>query len=71
MAKFKESVFTQGNGPKIFQLQKELSALMQESLSVSDYYTRFKCLWDELMEFNQIPVCSCGALQSCSCGACD
>lgn len=64
-----KSRFTQANGPRIFQLQRNLSTLMQEDMSVSDYYTKFKCLWDELLEFNQIPMCSCGALHNCSCGA--
>ncbi|XP_035547456.1 uncharacterized protein LOC118348955 [Juglans regia] len=61
--------FTQGNGPRIYQLQKDLSVLMQADLSVRDYYTRFKSLWDELLDYNQVPSCSCGALQKCNCGA--
>lgn len=54
--------FTQANGPRIFQLHKDILALIQEDLSVNDYHMKFKCLWDELLEFNQIPICSCGAL---------
>ncbi|XP_042950892.1 uncharacterized protein LOC122282896 [Carya illinoinensis] len=61
--------FTQGNGPRIFQLQKDLSVLTQEDLSVRDYYTRFKSLWDELLDYNQIPTCTCGALRTCKCDA--
>ena len=61
--------FSQGNGPRIFQLQKELASLSQDQMSVSVYYRKFKCLWDELLNYNQIPNCTCGALKSCSCGA--
>ncbi|KAF5454168.1 hypothetical protein F2P56_023851 [Juglans regia] len=61
--------FSQGNGPRIFQLQKELSSLTQDQTSVSVYYRKFKCLWDELMNYNQIPSCTCGAYKNCSCGA--
>lgn len=59
--------FTQENRPRIFQLQKDLSALIEEDMSVSDYYTRFDYLWwSELLEFNQIPAFSCDAVQTCN-----
>ncbi|XP_057975438.1 uncharacterized protein LOC131162849 [Malania oleifera] len=61
--------FTQGNGPRIFQLQKDLSILTQEDMSVRDYYTKFKFLWDELADYNQIPTCSCGVLRTYACDA--
>lgn len=55
--------FTQGNGPRFFQLQNDLSVLVQEDLSVRDYYTRFQSLWDELLDYNQVPSCSCYAIR--------
>jgi hypothetical protein len=36
--------FSQGNGPRIFQLQKLLANLSQENLSASDYFTKIKSL---------------------------
>ena len=37
--------FSQGNGPRIFELRQEICSLAQEDLSISSYYTKFKSLW--------------------------
>jgi hypothetical protein len=58
--------FSKKNGPRLFQLQKSISALSQENLSVSAYFTRLKSLWDELSNYRPIPTCTCSP--SCSCG---
>jgi hypothetical protein len=55
--------FSQGGGPRIFQLQKLLKNLSQENLSVSDYFTKIKSLWDELDNYDPIPSCTCGGMQ--------
>lgn len=34
--------FTQGNGPSLFQLKKDLASLAQDQSFVSSYYTRLK-----------------------------
>jgi hypothetical protein len=59
--------FSKKNGPRLFQLQKSISALAQDNLSVSAYFTRLKSLWDELSNYRPIPTCTCSP--SCSCGA--
>jgi len=56
--------FSQGNGPRIFQLQKLLTTLSQENLSVSDYFTKIKSIWDELDNYDPIPSCTCGGMRS-------
>ncbi|XP_041025357.1 uncharacterized protein LOC121265750 [Juglans microcarpa x Juglans regia] len=56
--------FSQGNGPRIFQLQKSIASFAQDDLSVSAYFTQMKGLWDELMNYHHLPVCSCGGLRS-------
>ncbi|RVW51959.1 Retrovirus-related Pol polyprotein from transposon TNT 1-94 [Vitis vinifera] len=48
--------FNQGNGPRIFQIKKQLSALNQGSLDVNSYFTKLKILWDELREFQPVPI---------------
>ncbi|KAF5478005.1 hypothetical protein F2P56_004602 [Juglans regia] len=58
--------FSQANGPRIFQLQKTIACLTQDNLTVSAYFTQMKGLWDELLNYIQLPSCSCGALQSLS-----
>ncbi|XP_030974852.1 uncharacterized protein LOC115994750 [Quercus lobata] len=49
--------FSQGNGPHIFELRQEICSLAQEDLSISSYYTKFKSLWQELLDYRN---CSCG-----------
>ncbi|XP_061993960.1 uncharacterized protein LOC133711901 [Rosa rugosa] len=38
--------FSQGNAPRIFEIQRDIASLRQEQLSVSTYYRRLKSLWD-------------------------
>uniref|UniRef100_A0A2N9IHW7 Retrotransposon gag domain-containing protein n=1 Tax=Fagus sylvatica TaxID=28930 RepID=A0A2N9IHW7_FAGSY len=55
--------FAQGNGPRIFEIQKSILVLSQDNSSISSYYTRLKSLWDELSNFRSIPDCSCRAMK--------
>ncbi|KAL3636435.1 hypothetical protein CASFOL_020982 [Castilleja foliolosa] len=55
--------FLQNNGPRMFQIRRELSNLAQNELTITQYYTKLKGLWDELSLFR--PSCSCG---KCTCG---
>ena len=43
-----------------------VSTLSLDNLSVSSYYTRFKVIWDELVNYKPIPSCSCGI---CTCSS--
>ncbi|XP_075478953.1 uncharacterized protein LOC142519815 [Primulina tabacum] len=54
--------FQQSNGPRIFQIRKDLINLRQGQDSVSVYFTKIKALWEELNHFR--PMCSCG---KCGC----
>ncbi|KAL5547625.1 hypothetical protein UlMin_002856 [Ulmus minor] len=55
--------FQQKNGPRIFQLKRELMNLRQDQNSVSIYFTKLKTIREELSNYR--PNCSCG---KCSCG---
>ncbi|XP_059431677.1 uncharacterized protein LOC132165206 [Corylus avellana] len=55
--------YSQRNGPRVFQLQKAISAVTQENSSVSQYFTRIKALWEELNNYRPISICNC-----CNCG---
>ena len=59
--------FSQSNGPQIFQVEQAIGSLTQSQVSVSDYYTKLQGLWEELLNYRPIHVCTCGP--SCSCGA--
>ncbi|XP_073046189.1 uncharacterized protein [Primulina eburnea] len=50
--------FQQSNGPRIFQLLRDLLRLRQDQDSVSVYFTKLKALWEELNHFR--PMCNCG-----------
>ncbi|XP_040996041.1 uncharacterized protein LOC121242216 [Juglans microcarpa x Juglans regia] len=58
--------FSQGNGPRIFELQTAISALRQDQNDVSTYFTILKILWDELLNYQPLPVCYC---QGCKCNS--
>jgi hypothetical protein len=55
--------YSQRNGPRVFQLQKAIAAIIQDNSSVSQYYTRLKILWEELNNYRPMSVCNC-----CNCG---
>ncbi|XP_074380961.1 uncharacterized protein LOC141721771 [Apium graveolens] len=57
--------FSLSNGPRIYELKKALSSLTQYTLSISGYYTKFKMLWDDLLQASTIPKCTC----ICTCKA--
>ncbi|PNX55491.1 hypothetical protein L195_g049120 [Trifolium pratense] len=56
--------FSQSNAPKIYQLKQSISALKQEGMSVSLYFTQLKSLWDELHSIAPINPCICGNAKS-------
>ena len=49
--------YSQGNGPRIFELRKEVSSLVQEDMSINAYYNKFKGIWDEFTTYRN---CTCG-----------
>ncbi|XP_030964928.1 cysteine-rich receptor-like protein kinase 6 [Quercus lobata] len=55
---------SQGNGPRVFQLLKDISGVTQGQSSITSYFTQLNVLWDQLQIFRPFPMCSCGF---CSC----
>lgn len=55
--------FQKKNGPRIFQLKRNLATITQDQQSVTMYFTRLKTLWDEYITYR--PGCTCGR---CTCG---
>lgn len=58
-----QNAFSQGNGPKIYNLHIEISHITQNQMTVTEYYTKFKRLWDQLLNYEPLPQCSCGAMK--------
>ncbi|KAB5557482.1 hypothetical protein DKX38_008391 [Salix brachista] len=55
--------FTHQNGPRIFQLKRDLASLSQNQDNISTYFGHLKILWDELAIYDPLPDCSCGKLK--------
>ncbi|XP_038679269.1 uncharacterized protein LOC119980584 [Tripterygium wilfordii] len=45
------------NEARIFEIYRELTTIKQKNLSMTDYYTKCKALWDELQEYEETPCC--------------
>ena len=61
-----QKLFSQGSGPKIYNLQKQISNISQNQMTVTEYFTRFKKLWDQLLNLEPLPECTCGAIKTLS-----
>ncbi|XP_055959788.1 uncharacterized protein LOC130014853 [Mercurialis annua] len=59
--------FSQGSVLRISDLQEEIYSFKQNNLTVTDYFTHLKMLWDEYVNLRMIPVCMC--IPQCSCNA--
>ena len=55
--------FQQQNGPRLYQIKKDLMNLQQGNLSMSNYFTQMKALWDEMQEYRPTTECNCGGLR--------
>ena len=57
--------FLQANGPRISQLQKQISTVMQGDSTVTSFFTDLQASRDQLLNLRPLPSCSCG---KCTCG---
>ncbi|KAM2653590.1 hypothetical protein EV2_025211 [Malus domestica] len=55
--------FSQDNVLRIFEIQCDIARLTQNQMSVSDYYSQLKGLWDELSSYGSHKNCSYGAME--------
>nr|KYP50494.1 hypothetical protein KK1_027746 [Cajanus cajan] len=55
--------FSRKNGPRIFQLRRQLMSLQQGPDDVGTYYTKLKSIWEELFGYTPTFPCTCGGLQ--------
>ena len=55
-----KDTFYQGNGPKVFNIQKKIAELHQGEQSITNYFTQLKVLWDQLENFSPFPLFTCG-----------
>ncbi|KAL0431272.1 UNVERIFIED_CONTAM: hypothetical protein Sradi_0753200, partial [Sesamum radiatum] len=50
------------NGPLLYQLEREMASATQGDLSIVDYFTKLQMLWDELVQLQPLPECTCGSV---------
>jgi len=60
------SRYFQGNLFRISELKANAAALKQGDLTITEYFTKLRIMWDELDNFRPDPVCSCK--EKCPCG---
>ncbi|PKI62384.1 hypothetical protein CRG98_017190 [Punica granatum] len=53
--------YSEGNQSRVFQIKADICLLRQEGLSIREYYSKLKLLWDELEIYLEHSGCSCGA----------
>ena len=63
------SRYSQGDLLRISDLQQEASTLKQGALTITEYFTRLRVIWDEIENFRPDPVCTCNIRCSCSVSA--
>ena len=52
--------FSQRNGTKVFNIQKQIVEIHQGEQSLIAYFTQLKVLWDQLQNLNPFPQCTYG-----------
>ncbi|XP_057756496.1 uncharacterized protein LOC130975775 [Arachis stenosperma] len=56
--------FQHGNGPRVFELKRDLMNLRQGTMTISQYFTKIKVLWEELNSYRPVQ-CNCGDARLC------
>ncbi|XP_074300698.1 uncharacterized protein LOC141632000 [Silene latifolia] len=55
------------NALEVYQITKDLVAVSQENISLVEYYSKMKNLWETLESLDPLPVCTCGKVNLCTC----
>ncbi|KAK4391493.1 hypothetical protein Sango_1927100 [Sesamum angolense] len=60
-----EERYGECNGPLLYQLQLEITSLAQGNMSIFEYFSKLRMVWDEIDMLMPTPQCTCGG---CTCG---
>ena len=52
-----EQLFGEADGTKVFQIQRDLCVISQGNLSITEYFTQIKKLWDAYNSVITLPCC--------------
>lgn len=56
--------FIKSNAPRVFQIKQQLNNVSQGLVDVNTYFTHLKILWDELKNYQPVPICDCEEMKS-------
>ncbi|XP_074337227.1 uncharacterized protein LOC141674416 [Apium graveolens] len=59
-----EERFGQASSAQLYALEQEILQISQDNVSISDYYTQLKKVWDEIDNLKPLPACTCA---NCTC----
>lgn len=59
--------YGQSSNAQLYSLQELNNLVQTPNMKISEFFTKIKTLWDELDNFNPLPICSCTAANSCTC----
>ncbi|XP_074303462.1 uncharacterized protein LOC141637943 [Silene latifolia] len=59
--------YGQSNAIEIYQLSQDLNSTSQSNLSLIEYYSKVKNLWETMDSLDPVPSCTCGRMASCTC----
>ncbi|KAL0337619.1 UNVERIFIED_CONTAM: hypothetical protein Scaly_2037000 [Sesamum calycinum] len=60
-----EERYGECNRPLLYQLQREITSLAQGNMSIVEYFSKLRMVWDEIDKLMPTPQCTCGG---CTCG---
>lgn len=60
-----EARYDRGDACRLSDLLETFRIQKQGSMSIDEYFTQLKMLWDEILMLRPIPACTC--LPGCSC----
>ncbi|KAL9225053.1 hypothetical protein vseg_001021 [Gypsophila vaccaria] len=59
--------YGQPNALELYQLKKDLGNVAQNNSSLVEYYSSLKRTWENIDSLDPMPLCTCGAIDLCSC----
>jgi len=59
--------FSKSNDSRIYQIHQEIAEHRQGDLTISEYYTKLKALWDELDSYHEPITYTCDGSKAYAC----